>query len=82
MKGKDTCSLRNRKKIGDVFYFKVVEGDSPATLDDLEVPSYCKVVDTNTGKAIVGFASFAVAEEIAKKYNLSIHSYTKPSQSG
>lgn len=34
---------------GDVFYFSV-EGDSPATLDDLEVPSYCKVVDTNTGK--------------------------------
>lgn len=61
---------------GDVFYFSV-EGDSPATLDDLEVPSYCKVVDTNTGKAIVNFASFAEAEEIAKKYNLAIHSYTK-----
>lgn len=61
---------------GDVFYFSV-EGDSPATLDDLDTPSYCQVVDTNTGKAIVGFASFAEAEEIAKKYNLSIHSYTK-----
>lgn len=61
---------------GDVFYFSV-EGDSPTTLDDLDIPSYCKVVDTNTGKTIVGFASFAEAEEIAKKYNLAIHSYTK-----
>ena len=61
---------------GDVFFFSV-EGDSPATLDDLDTPSYCKVVDTNTGKAIVGFASFAEAEEIAKKYDLTIHSYTK-----
>ena len=61
---------------GDVFYFSV-EGDSPTTLDDLDTPSYCKVVDTNTGKAIVGFASFAEAEEIAKKYDLAIHSYTK-----
>lgn len=61
---------------GDVFYFSV-EGDSPTTLDDLDIPSYCKVVDTNTGKTIVGFASFAEAEEIAKKYDLAIHSYTK-----
>lgn len=38
---------------------------------------YCKVVDTTAGKAIVGFASFAEAEEIAKKYDLAIHSYTK-----
>lgn len=58
------------------FYFSV-EGDSPATLDDLDTPSYCKVVDTNTGKAIVGFASFAEAEEIAKKNDLAIHSYVK-----
>ena len=35
------------------------------------------MVDTNTGKAIVGFASFAEAEEIAKKNDLAIHSYTK-----
>lgn len=61
---------------GDVFYFSV-EGDSPATLDDLDTPSYCKVVDTTAGKAIVGFASFAEAEEIAKKYGLTMHSYTK-----
>lgn len=59
-----------------MFYFSV-EGDSPATLDDLDTPSYCKVVDTTAGKAIVGFASFAEAEEIAKKYDLAIHSYTK-----
>lgn len=59
---------------GDVFYFSV---NCPATLEGLDTPSHCKVVDTNTGKAIVGFASFAEAEEIAKKYNLAIHSYTK-----
>lgn len=59
---------------GDVFYFST---NCPATLDDLDIPSYCKVVDTTAGKAIVGFASFAEAEEIAKKYDLAIHSYTK-----
>lgn len=59
---------------GDVFYFSV---NCPATLEGLDIPSYCKVVDTNTGKAIVGFASFAEAEEIAKKNDLAIHSYTK-----
>lgn len=59
---------------GDVFYFSV---NCPATLEGLDTPSYCKVVDTTAGKAIVGFASFAEVEEIAKKYNLAIHSYTK-----
>lgn len=59
---------------GDVFYFSV---NCPATLEGLDTPSHCKVVDTNTGKAIVGFTSFAEAEEIANKYNLAIHSYTK-----
>lgn len=58
-------------------FISASRGDSPTTLDDLDIPSYCKVVDTNTGKAIVGFASFAEAEEIAKKYDLAIHSYTK-----
>lgn len=51
--------------------------DTNISIYDIDTPSYCQVVDTNTGKAIVGFASFAEAEEIAKKYNLSIHSYTK-----
>lgn len=59
---------------GDVFYFST---NCPATLEGLDTPSYCKVVDTTTGKAIIGFASFAEAEEIAKKYDLAIHSYTK-----
>ena len=59
---------------GDVFYFSV---NCSATLEGLDIPAHCKVVDTNTGKAIVGFASFAEAEEIAKKYDLAIHSYTK-----
>ena len=59
---------------GDVFYFSV---NCPATLEGLDTPSHCKVVDTNTGKAIVGFTSFAEVEEIAKKYDLAIHSYTK-----
>lgn len=59
---------------GDVFYFST---NCPTSLEGLDTPSYCKVVDTNTGKAIVGFASFAEAEEIAKKYDLTIHSYTK-----
>lgn len=59
---------------GDVFYFST---NCPTSLEGLDTPSYCKVVDTNTGKAIVGFASFAEAEEMAKKYNLAIHSYTK-----
>lgn len=59
---------------GDVFYFSV---NRPATLEGLDTPSHCKVVDTNTGKAIVGFTSFAEAEEIANKYDLAIHSYTK-----
>lgn len=49
----------------------------PTSLEGLDIPSCCKVVDTNTGKAIIGFASFAEAEEIAKKYNLAMHSYTK-----
>lgn len=53
------------------------EEDCPATLEGLDTPSHCKVVDTNTGKAIVGFTSFAEAEEIAKKYYLTMHSYTK-----
>ena len=51
--------------------------DTNISIYDIDTPSYCKVVDTNTGKAIVGFASFAEAEEIAKKYDLAIHSYTK-----
>lgn len=51
--------------------------DTNISIYDIDTPSYCQVVDTNTGKAIVGFASFAEAEEIAKKYDLSIHSYTK-----
>lgn len=34
---------------GDVFYFSV---NCPATLEGLDTPSHCKVVDTNTGKAI------------------------------
>ena len=59
---------------GDVFYFST---NCAETLEGLDTPSYCKVVDTNTGKAIVGFASFAEAEEIAKSYFLAIHSYTK-----
>lgn len=59
---------------GDVFYFST---NQPTSLEGLDIPSYCKMVDTNTGKAIVGFASFAEAEEIAKKYDLAIHSYTK-----
>ena len=59
---------------GDVFYFST---NCAETLEGLEVPSYCKVVDTTTGKAIIGFASFAEAEEIAKKYDLAMHSYTK-----
>lgn len=59
---------------GDVFYFST---NCPTSLEGLDTPSYCQVVDTNTGKAIVGFASFAEAEEIAKKYDLAIHSYTK-----
>lgn len=59
---------------GDVFYFSV---NCPTSLEGLDTPSYCKVVDTTAGKAIVGFASFAEAEEIAKKYDLAIHSYTK-----
>lgn len=59
---------------GDVFYFST---NQPTSLEGLDIPSYCKVVDTNTGKAIVGFASFAEVEEIAKKYDLAIHSYTK-----
>ena len=59
---------------GDVFYF---DTNCPATLEGLDLPPHCKVVDTNAGKAIVNFASFAEAEEIAKKYDLAIHSYTK-----
>jgi hypothetical protein len=59
---------------GDVFYFST---NQPTSLEGLDTPSHCKVVDTNTGKALVNFASFAEAEEIAKKYNLTIHSYTK-----
>lgn len=59
---------------GDVFYF---DTNCPATLEGLDIPPHCKVVDTDKGKAIVGFASFAEAEETAKKYDLSIHSYTK-----
>lgn len=59
---------------GDVFYFST---NCTTSLEGLDTPSYCKVVDTNTGKAIVGFASFAEAEEIAKKYDLTMHSYTK-----
>lgn len=59
---------------GDVFYFST---NSPTSLEGLDTPSYCKVVDTTAGKAIVGFASFAEAEEIAKKYDLTMHSYTK-----
>lgn len=59
---------------GDVFYFST---NCPTSLEGLDTPSHCKVVDTNTGKAIVGFTSFAEAEEIAKKYDLAIHSYTK-----
>lgn len=59
---------------GDVFYFSV---NCPATLEGLDTPSYCKVVDTTAGKAIVGFASFAEAEEIAKKNDLAMLSYTK-----
>lgn len=59
---------------GDVFYFST---NCTTSLEGLDTPSHCKVVDTNTGKAIVGFASFAEAEYIAKKYDLAIHSYTK-----
>lgn len=59
---------------GDVFYFST---NCPTSLEGLDTPSYCKVVDTNTGKAIVGFASFKEAEKIAKKYDLAIHSYVK-----
>lgn len=59
---------------GDVFYFST---NCPTSLEGLDTPSYCKVVDTTAGKAIVGFASFAEAEEIAKKYGLTMHSYTK-----
>ena len=51
--------------------------DTNISLYDIEAPSYAKVVDTDKGKAIIGFASFAEAEEIAKKYGLAIHSYTK-----
>ena len=47
---------------GDVFYFST---NCPTSLEGLDTPSYCKVVDTTAGKAIVGFASFAEAEEIA-----------------
>lgn len=39
--------------------------DTNISIYDIDIPSYSKVVDTNTGKAIVGFASFAEAEEIA-----------------
>lgn len=59
---------------GDVFYLST---NCAETLEGLDTPSHCKVVDTTTGKAIVGFTSFAEAEEIAKKYDLAIHSYTK-----
>lgn len=59
---------------GDVFYFST---NCTTSLEGLDTPSYCKVVDTTAGKAIVGFASFAEAEEIAKKYDLTMHSYTK-----
>lgn len=59
---------------GDVFYFST---NCAETLEGLDLPSHCKVVNTNAGKAIVNFASFAEAEEIAKKNGLSIHSYTK-----
>lgn len=59
---------------GDVFYFST---NCPTSLEGLDTPSYCKVVHTNTGKAIVNFASFAEAKEIAKKYDLTIHSYVK-----
>lgn len=59
---------------GDVFYFST---NCPTSLEGLDTPSYCKVVDTNTGKAIVNFASFAEVREIAKKYDLTIHSYVK-----
>lgn len=51
--------------------------DTNISIYDIDTPSYCKVVDTNAGKAIVNFASFAEAEEIANKYGLSMHSYTK-----
>lgn len=59
---------------GDVFYFST---NCAETLEGLDLPSHCKVVNANTGKAIVGFSSFAEAEEIAKKYDLAIHSYVK-----
>lgn len=59
---------------GDVFYFST---NCPTSLEGLDTPSYCKVVETNTGKAIVNFASFAEVREIAKKYDLTIHSYVK-----
>ena len=59
---------------GDVFYFST---NCPTSLEGLDTPSYSKVVDTDTGKAIVGFSSFAEVEELAKKYDLAIHSYTK-----
>lgn len=59
---------------GDVFYFST---NCPTSLEGLDTPSYCQVVDTNTGKAIVNFASFAEAKGIAKKYDLTIHSYVK-----
>lgn len=58
---------------GDVFYFST---NCTTSLEGLE-HHHTAMVDTNTGKAIVGFASFAEAEEIAKKNDLAIHSYTK-----
>ena len=70
----NTDSFLASDEYGDVFYFST---NQPTSLEGLDIPSHCKVVDTNTGKAIVNFASFAEAEEIAKKYNLTIHSYTK-----
>lgn len=41
--------------------------DTNISIYDIDIPTYCKVVDTNTGKAIVGFTSFAEAEEIAEE---------------
>lgn len=46
---------------GDVFYFST---NCPTSLEGLDTPSHCKVVDTNTGKAIVGFTSRRNREEV------------------
>lgn len=70
----DVRAFTGMTQEGDVFYFST---NCPTSLEGLDTPSYCKVVDTNTGKAIVNFASFAEVREIAKKYDLTIHSYVK-----